>query len=228
MSEKKQKIVILGDSAFAEIAAEYFTHDSPYEVVGFSVERAYLKNTALRGLPVVPFEELPQHFDPADHSVYAAVVYTKFNRLRTRLANAAKAQGYKLASYISSAAFVWRNVEVGEHCFIFENNVVQPFVKIGNNVVLWSGNHIGHHSTIRDNVFIASHVVVSGFCDIGENCFVGVNATFANNVTVGRDCLIGAGATILKDAAPKGLFGAKQTELKSRSPLEYFGVAEEE
>ncbi len=228
MSAKTRKLILVGDTAFAEIAHEYFTHDSDYEVVAFSVERAYLKSPTLRGLPVVPFEELAQHYAPSAHSVYAACTYTKFNRLRTRLAKAAKDQGYALASYVSSKAFVWLNVELGEHCFIFENNVVQPFVKLGNNIVLWSGNHIGHHSTIRDNVFIASHVVISGFCDIGENSFIGVNATFANNVTLGRDCLVGAGATILKDAAPKGLYGAKQTELKTRSPLEYFGVAEEE
>ena len=31
--EKKHKLIIVGDSAFAEIAYEYFTHDSEYEVV---------------------------------------------------------------------------------------------------------------------------------------------------------------------------------------------------
>lgn len=228
MTAKTKKLIIVGNSGFAEIAHEYFTYDSDYEVVAFSVEREFLKEPVLRGLPVVPFEELRTKYAPAEHAVYAACTYTKFNRLRTRLSKAAKAQGYALASYISSKAFVWRNVEVGEHCFIFENNVVQPFVKLGNNIVLWSGNHIGHHSTIRDNVFIASHVVVSGFCDIGENSFIGVNATFANNVTLGKDCLVGAGATILKNTEARGLFGAKQTELKNRSPLEYFGVAEDE
>ena len=30
------KLVIIGDSAFAEVAYEYFTHDSEYEVVGSS------------------------------------------------------------------------------------------------------------------------------------------------------------------------------------------------
>ena len=69
-----------------------------------------------------------------------AVVYTQLNRLRARLAAEAKAKGYRLASYVSSRAFLWRNVEVGEHCFVFEDNTVQPFVRIGNNVVLWSGN----------------------------------------------------------------------------------------
>ena len=35
--------MIVGDSLFAEIAYEYFTHDLPYEVVAFAVERDYRK-----------------------------------------------------------------------------------------------------------------------------------------------------------------------------------------
>lgn len=199
--KKTEKLILIGGSAFAQIAYEYFTHDSPYEVVAFSVERAYIKETTLFGLPIVPFETLQEHYDPASHSYYAANVYTQLNRLRTRLYEEAKRKGYKPASYISSQAFVWRNVEIGEHCFIFEGNVVQPFVKLGNNVVLWSGNHIGHHSTIGDNCFVASHAVISGFVTLGKNCFVGVNATLGNNLTVGDDCVLGAGAIAVKDVA---------------------------
>jgi sugar O-acyltransferase (sialic acid O-acetyltransferase NeuD family) len=197
--DKKHKLVIIGDTAFAEIAYEYFTHDSEYDVVGFSVERAFLKRPALFGLPVIEFESLAEHFAPPQHSFFAANVYTQKNQLRTRLYRAAKEQGYTPASYISSRAFVWRNCKIGEHVFIFENNVVQPFVTIGNNVVLWSGNHLGHHSTIKDNCFVSSHVVVSGFCQIGENCFMGVNSTVANNLTIGDSCIVGAGALILSD-----------------------------
>src|SRR5918911_2600199 len=192
--EKTRKLVIVGDSAFAEIAYEYFTHDSPYEVVAFSVEAEYLKRQSLFGLPVVPFETLAEKYSPREHFVYAATVYTQLNRLRARLAAAAKQQGFQLASYISSRAFVWRNVEIGEHCFIFEDNTVQPFVRLGSNIVLWSGNHIGHHSVIKDHCFISSHVVVSGFVEIGESCFMGVNSTVANNVKIGNRCLVGAGA----------------------------------
>jgi sugar O-acyltransferase (sialic acid O-acetyltransferase NeuD family) len=121
------------------------------------------------------------------------------NALRTRLYVEAKQKGYASASYISSRAFVWRNCRIGEHCFIFENNVIQPFVKIGNNVILWSGNHIGHHSTIKDHCFISSHVVVSGFVEVGESCFLGVNSTVANNITIGDRSLIGASAVVLGD-----------------------------
>ena len=196
---KDRKLILLGDSAFAEVAFEYFQHDSPYEVVAFAVERAYLKRPELFGRPVVAFEDLPAKYAPADHSFYAALVYTQLNRLRARLYRTAKAMGYAPASYVSPRAFVWRNVKLGEHCFVFENNVLQPFVRVGDNVVLWSGNHIGHHSAVGDHCFVSSHVVVSGFCDVGTSCFLGVNATLGNNVTVGPDCLLGAGAVVTKD-----------------------------
>jgi sugar O-acyltransferase (sialic acid O-acetyltransferase NeuD family) len=197
--EKSQKLILIGDSAFAEVAYEYFTYDSEYEVVAFSVEGAYRKRDELFGLPVVPFEDLQSLYDPAGHSFFAALVYTQQNALRRRLYEQAKEQGYRPASYISPRAFVWRNAEMGEHCFIFENNVIQPFVKVGKNVILWSGNHIGHHSKIGDHCFVSSHVVISGFVTVGHSCFLGVNTTVANNTAIGDRCTVGAGALILGD-----------------------------
>ncbi len=197
--EKQHPLILIGDTAFAEIAYEYFTHDSPYEVVAFSVEREYLKKEELFGLPVVPYEDLPAAFAPGEHFFHAATTYTKANQLRKRFYHEGKERGYRPASYVSSHCFVWHKDRLGEHVFIFEDNTVQPFVTIGNNVVLWSGNHIGHHSIIRDHCFISSHVVVSGFCDVGEATFMGVNATVANNVTIGEHCMVYAAAMVGKD-----------------------------
>ena len=222
---KTRKLIIVGDSAFAEIAHEYFDADSDYTVVGFSVEAAYLKRNELHGLPVVPFETLEQHFAPDEHEVFVATTYTQLNRLRARLSAQAKARGYRLASYVSSRAFVWRNVTLGEHCFIFEDNTVQPFVSIGDNVVLWSGNHIGHHSVVKAHCFIASHVVISGFCTIGEYSFLGVNATLANNVTVGRDNWVGPNVTLMKDTPDGSLFKTEQPEPARVSATRFFKVA---
>lgn len=219
---KTRKLIIVGDSAFAEIAHEYFDADSDYRVVGFAVERAHLKRSVLHGLPVVAFEDLEQHFGPAAHEVYVATVYTQLNRLRTRLAAAAKARGYRLASFVSPRAQVWRNAVLGEHCFIFEHNTVQPFVTIGDNVVLWSGNHIGHHSVIEANCFVSSQVVVSGFCRVGENSFLGVNAMIANNVTLGRDNWVAPGVAVMKDTSDGTLFKPAAAEISPISSLRFF------
>lgn len=221
---KHRKLVLIGDSAFAEIAYEYFTHDSDYEVVGFAVEAEYRKKDELCGLPVVDVEAMESRFPPEGHSVYVAVVYTQLNRLRARLMSGAKEKGYALASYISSRAFIWPNVKLGEHCFIFEDNTVQPFVTLGDDLVLWSGNHIGHHSTIREHVFVSSHVVISGFVDVGDHSFLGVNATISNNVTIGKDCWVGPGSLVVKDVNPETFFKAIPAEAAKISTHRYFKI----
>ncbi|HKO63227.1 MAG TPA: acetyltransferase [Pyrinomonadaceae bacterium] len=194
-----KKIIIIGDGETAELAYEYFTHDSPFEVVGFAVEKAYRKKDILFDLPIIDFEEIEQHYPPRDFNAFVAVSYTQLNRVRSRLYRETKEKGYQFVSYVSSRAFVWRNVEMGENCFIMENNVLQYGVRIGNNVVLWSGNHVGHQALIKDNVFISSHVVVSGYCEVGTNCFLGVNSAIANNIKIAEDCVIGMGAVVNRD-----------------------------
>lgn len=218
-----KRLLLFGYTEFAEIAYEYFTHDSDFEVVGFCVHRSHLAKRSLFGLPVIPFEEAERHFNPAEHWFYAASVYTRLNRLRTQVAEEARARGYRLASYVSSRAFVWRNVELGEHVFIFEDNTVQPFVRIGHNVVLWSGNHIGHHSTVGDNCFVSSHVVVSGGVVVGRNCFLGVNATINNAMTIGDDCLLASGALVVRDV-PENSIVKGTSIVEGRGARQFYGV----
>lgn len=211
--KKYKKVIIFGIEDFAQLAYEYFTHDSDYEVVAFTVDAAYSSIPELCGLPVVNFEELEQRFPATEHEVFAAIVYGKLNRMRQEICNRIKDKGYKLASYISSRAFIWHNVIVGEHCFIFEDNTIQPFVKIGDDVVMWSGNHIGHHSSIGNHCFITSHVVVSGWCNVGTYCFLGVNSTLANNCSVGDACWVGHGAVLSGDVPPHSLVKSINSEI---------------
>ena len=197
--EKNKKLIIYGIGETADIAYEYFTYDSPYEVVAFTVDKEYKTADVHMGIPVIDFQTVEDLYSPDNYEMFAASTYNKLNRVRTKLYNAAKSKGYRMASYISSKAFVWRNVTIGDNVMIFENNVIQHLVTIGNNVVLWSGNHIGHRTAIKDNVYISSHCVISGFCEIGENSFLGVNSTFNDNIIVEKDNIVGSGALVIKN-----------------------------
>lgn len=209
---KNKKVVLFGDSAFAEIAYEYFTHDSEYEVCAFTVSNEYLNKESLFGLPVVAFEDVERLYPPDEYTMHIALVYNSLNRVRRKFYYEAKNKGYTLVNYVSSRAFVWHNVEMGDNLFIFEDNTIQPFVKIGSNNVFWSGNHIGHHSEIGSHNFISSHVVISGFCKIGDSNFMGVNATMGNNLSIGSDCLIGSFAHIVKNISDGSLLKGMSTK----------------
>jgi sugar O-acyltransferase (sialic acid O-acetyltransferase NeuD family) len=222
--KKNKKIIIVGDGAFAEVAYEYFNFDSEFEVVAFGVENEFITQQKKFNLPVIPLEKIDQRYSPEDYYFFVALVYNEMNRLRTRLYNLMISKGFKAASYISSKAIIWKNVKIGEHCFIFEGNNIQPFVEIGNNVILWSGNHIGHHSSIEDNCFISSHVVISGFCHIKSNCFFGVNSTIADQCQIAKDCFIGANAIILKNTTPQQVISPKRTMPSEVNSLRLFKV----
>jgi sugar O-acyltransferase (sialic acid O-acetyltransferase NeuD family) len=199
-------LVIVGNGETAVLAYEYFSLDSPWNVVGFCIGEQYIKEPTLYGLPVFPLQEMSHRFPPETHQAFVAIGDARLNRVRTEHVAQARAAGYKLASYVSSKAFRWHNVEIGDNCFILENNVLQPFVTIGNNVTLWSGNHIGHRSVIEDNVFITSHVVISGFCRVGAYSFIGVNAAVAHLTKIAADNFIAMGAAITRSTEPDTIY----------------------
>ncbi len=207
-----KKVILFGTGDFARVASVYLAKDSPHEVVGFTTHRQYITEPTVLGKPIWPFEELPQTHSPKDYSMFVAVGFSKVNKARAEVYHTCKNLGYELISYINSRAVHWGEFEIGDNCFVFENNVIQPFVRIGNNVVLWSGNHIGHDATIGDHCFISSHVVISGNAKVGPYCFLGVNSTLRDGITVGQESVIGAGVLLLKDAPPQSVYRGQATE----------------
>lgn len=227
--KKTKKLIIIGDSAFAEMACDYFMQDSAYQVVAFAVEHEFRKKDNLCGIPVIDFELMEEKYPPTEYDAFVAIGYRKLNRVRTRLFHGCKNKGYHCATYVSSHAFVWHNVKIGENVFIFENNVLQYEVEVGDNVILWSGNHIGHGTIIEDNCWLTSHDVISGFCKVGKNSFIGVNATLGDGVTLPNDTVFGAGAVTVKSIEKQGkvYIGSPAKDI-GRTAYEQFNVKENE
>lgn len=191
-------MVIFGTGELAQLAHFYFTHDSPYKIVAFTVDGAWVKQDTFLGLPVIAFEELAPRYSPQKCDLFVAIGYTKLNGVRASKYEEAKALGYRLPSYISSRATHYDDLQVGDNSFVMEGNLIQPFVTIGNNVIIWSGSLISHHVQIGDHCFIAARAVVSGEVRIEPYCFVGVNATIREKIVLSRKTIIGAGALVLQ------------------------------
>jgi sugar O-acyltransferase (sialic acid O-acetyltransferase NeuD family) len=211
----KQKVIIFGTGDFAQIAYFYLSKDSPYEVVAFTADRSHIREKKFLSLPLVSFEEVSKIYPPDKFKMFIAIGYRNVNKLRAEKYREAKDRGYELITYVNSKAVQWGNIEIGDNCFIFENQTIQPFVKIGNDVIIWSGNHIGHHSIIGDHCFISSHVVISGHVKIEPYCFLGVNATIRDGITIARECIIGMGAVIVKNTKPRCVYIGKAAQLYS-------------
>jgi len=201
------KVVIFGLLDTASLAHFYLKLDSDHKVVAFTVHQKYLPGgDSFEGLPIVPFEQIEDHYNPSEYHLFAPMTARKMNRLRESVYNQIKEKGYDLISYVSSKATVFPGAKIGENCFILEDNTIQPYTPIGNNVVMWSGNHIGHHGIIKDHVFFTSHVVLSGHCVVESYCFFGVNSTIRDYTHLAEGTLIGMGALVTKDTEPWGVY----------------------
>ena len=202
----KTNLIIFGTGKIAEVAYYYFTHDlhykEKYNIVGFTEEMELETTKYFYDIKVYNFESIfesiKEKFSSENTVFFAPISARNLNKFRERIYNKIKQMGYKMISYISSKATVLTE-DIGDNCFILEDNTIQPFVKIGNNCVLWSGNHIGHHTQIGNNVFITSHVVISGMCNIEDYTYIGVNSSIKDQLVIAKNTVIGMSACVTKN-----------------------------
>ena len=89
-----KKVILYGNGSVAQTTYFYFTHDSPYQVAAFTIDRQYLKEDTLLELPVVPFENIDEIFPPEEFDMHIAVGHVRINRIRAEKYERAKALGY--------------------------------------------------------------------------------------------------------------------------------------
>ena len=199
------EVVIYGNGQVAELAMTRFVTDSPYRVVGFTVDGAFIREALLHGLPVVPFEEAERHFPPDRVRMFVAVGPTQCNRIRAERFAQARARGYRFVGYISSRAFVARDAQLGENVSIGEGTIVHPFVRLGDNVHVGTASVISHHCALGDHSFLAVGCLLAGNVKVGARSFLGARATVRDHVTIGEASVVGTGVTVLRNVAPSSV-----------------------
>lgn len=199
-------VVIYGAGSFASVVWYMLEHDSPHQVVGFTADRPYCHEETLHGRPLIPFDALEAEFPPTQVQMVLAVGAHGVNRLRSERFAEAKTRGYGFASYVSSRASVWPDLNAGEGCLIFDGAKVNPFAVVGSNCLLGSGTHVSHHSVIGDHCYFAPHAAVAGRTRIGARCFLGVNSAVRDGVNVAERCLLAAGAVVTSDTEANGVY----------------------
>lgn len=193
---ERRKLVVVGTGEWGLLADQYFTHDSPYDVVAFAAERALLPGPEFAGRPAVALDELALRYPPAAHDAFVATSGTRVNALRARLFAEVKRQGFRCATYVSSRALVWPNAVLGENCLVAEFTSIHPFATVGHDVFLHTGNVVGHRAVVEDHCFVSSHVVVAGYAHVGAHTFLGLNVTLNDRTAVAERCVVTSGSVV--------------------------------
>ncbi|MBI3930432.1 MAG: gamma carbonic anhydrase family protein [Chloroflexi bacterium] len=102
------------------------------------------------------------------------------------------------SAFVSEAAYVIGDVEIGEHSSVWPGAVIRTesaSIKIGTNTAIEDNCVIHGGITIGDNVTIGHGAIIQ--CRrIGNNILIGMNATVLHGAEIGSFCVIGAGCLV--------------------------------
>jgi len=123
------------------------------------------------------------------------------------------------SAFISEAAYVIGDVEIGENSSVWPGAVIRgDFGKIiiGNNTAVEDNSvvHSGSLSSEIGDVVIGSevhvgHGAVINCRRIGDNVLIGINATILHDAEIGDSCIVGAGCLVSQGMqVPDGSFVA--------------------
>lgn len=219
-----EKVILFGNGKFASMNHFYLQSDSPYEVVAFTVDRAYLNDDHSLDLPIIPFEEIEASFPPSGYKMAIPLGLQNVNQLRAQKYQQARQKGYQLITYISSRAITHPGLEIGENCFVFENVVLKPYCHIGSDVIIEAGSVVGHHVTIGDHCFLGPNSVILGNARVESYCVIGANATVRDGITIGRGSIVGAGALVTHNAREKSIHLGRPAEILPQDSDELGGL----
>ena len=181
-------------------------------ILAYCCDRAHLPAIPeWRGRPVLAFEEIEAAFPPDRCAMLVAIGYHDLNHVREARCAAARAKGYRLASWVSRHAHVPASASIGENCVVMPGAMLQPFATLEEGVFLWHGAVVGHHARIGAQGWLASNCTISSTARLGARCFVGVNAAIGHELEIGADTLIGAGAVITRSTEPGGVYITPET-----------------
>lgn len=193
------KLVLVGTSSLAAQTLDFVERYQLFDVIGFTVNEAYIKEPVFLDKPVFPIEELDKYIDKENVMLFSTVTwYNYLNRERKKIFDQLKGEGYKFANLISPHALVYTK-DLGEGNWIHDFAHIGYGVHIGDDNVFRMKCMIGHDSVIGNHNFFAVNTIVGGHDYFNDCCFVGLSALIHNRVVVGNKCVIGGGAVVKRD-----------------------------
>ena len=203
---QKNKLVIIGTGETSSIAMEIATSQGIHEICGFSQETDSTLPQTHHGLPLVPLDEIRNHFPPEQYQVFVAISFVWLNQPRCRIYQQLAAQHYVFANIISPLAHVAPSAQLGTNLLIYDFASVGTAAVVGNNTTLCSHSIVSHSSHIGAHNYFAAGATTGGFCHTGERCFIGLRATLSDNADLQDDSIVSAASFLAKGKYPPGIY----------------------
>ncbi len=213
-----KRIVIYGDTAFAEEVYYIISHEGKDNVVAFTNEKEYMTRDEIDGVPVYSTDSL-QSIIGDNFEVLIAYGYTKMNTLREKIYEECLSHGWRISSYVSVHSICLTD-SIGEGTMIWPNCYIGPNVKIGRCNIIQSSCTLPHDNEIGDFNYFAPGVVFGGRSKVHSYCFIGLNSTIKSDVILDDYILLGCGCNMLKSGISYGCYVGNPAKLIGNKSIE--------
>ena len=182
--EAVKPLVFLGTGDFSDVVRGF----TEREVVGYAVNRDYLKEKSYQGLPVVEIETLEDSFLPSDVDLVLAFSARRMADRKAEVFENLVARGYSFANIIHPSAVV--EGELGKGNILGPLTVVEKHCRLGSGQYAWHGAILSHHNAGDFNT-LGPRATLAGYAAMGSHCF-GRWGGLENRVALRGLCVCGS------------------------------------
>ena len=201
----QQKIILVGGGGHCKAAIDVIESNPVYEILGILDVEEKVGETVLN-YPIIGTDKEIERYASLDISFLITVGQIKSDHIRKKIFDELRQLEAKLATIISSTAYVSKHAIIGQGSIIMHHATINAGAVIGCNNIINTSANVEHDVTIQDHCHISTHTTINGGCHIGSGVFIGSNSVLSQGISVADQVIIGAGTVVNKSIPSSGTF----------------------
>ncbi|MFN7732622.1 MAG: acetyltransferase [Pirellula sp.] len=194
-----EPIVLLGASGHAKMVIEACRSTQAWRIV-CCLDRQP-RCSKLLGVDVL--SESPEAIDRAIEDGQWFLVAIGDNGLRERLSQSLAARGARLATVVSSCAYVSPSACLGPGTVVMPMAAIGASTTIGAGCIINTSASIDHDGWVEPYVHIAPGSHLAGNVRVGIGAMLGIGCSVIPEIEIGEWSIIGAGSTVIRHVPPR-------------------------
>lgn len=126
-----------------------------------------------------------------------ALVALGDNRLRRRIGERLREDGFTLVTAVHPSAVVSSSAWIGAGVVVMPQAVINAAARVGDHVIVNTGAIVEHDCVLGAGVHLAPRSAMGGGCELGEEAFFGLGAVARPLSRIGARAVVGAGAVVI-------------------------------
>ncbi len=189
-----QKLILLGGGGHCKSCIDVIEQEGKFEIAGI-LDHKELLGQKILGYTFIGTDDDIGKFSNEDYSFLITVGQVRSFAIRKKLFSLLNETSAKIATIISSRAYVSKYANIGKGTIIMHDALVNASASIGQNCIINTKALIEHDAIIEDFCHISTSSVINGGTRVKKGTFFGSNAVSKEYIETNNDDFIKAGST---------------------------------